>query len=45
MDNTSYRKGYSERYVTAMNDFMDNSPLNRRRELLDENNYNRRGAI
>jgi transposase len=39
----NYRKGYSERYVTAMNDFLDYSVFNRWRELLDENNYNKRG--
>ena len=39
----NYRKGYSERYVTAMNDFLDNSVFNRWRELLEENNYNSRG--
>ena len=30
----SYMRGYSERYVTAMNDFLDNSVFNRWRELL-----------
>ena len=39
----SYMRGYSERYVTAMNDFLDNSVFNRWRELLEENNYNKRG--
>ena len=39
----SYRKGYSERYVTAMHDFLDNSVFNRWKELLEENNYNKRG--
>ena len=36
-------RGYSERYVTAMNDFLDNSVFNRWKELLEENNYNSRG--
>ena len=39
----NYRKSYSERYVTAMNDFLDNSVFNRWKELLEENNYNKRG--
>ena len=36
MDTT---EGYSERYVTTMNDFLDYSVFRRWRELLEENNF------
>ena len=39
----NYRSGYSESYILAMDDFLDNSSLNRWRELLKENNYRKRG--
>ena len=39
----NYRKGYSESYILAMDDFLDNSSFNRWRELLEENNYRKRG--
>ena len=39
----NYIKNYSKKYINAMNDFLDLSTFNRWRELLKENNYNKRG--
>ena len=39
----NYRKNYSKKYINAMNDFLNFSVFNRWRELLEENNYNKKG--
>ncbi len=39
----NYRRNYSKKYINALDDFLDYSPFNRWRELLEENNYNKMG--
>jgi hypothetical protein len=39
----NYRRNYSKKYINAMYDFLDYSVSSRWRELLYENNYNKRG--
>ena len=39
----NYRRDYSKKYISAMDDFLDYSAFSRWRELLEENNYNKRG--
>ncbi len=39
----NYIKDYSNKYINAIDDFLDYSAFNRWRELLEENNYNKRG--
>ena len=38
-----YRRDYSKKYINAMDDFLDYSAFSRWRELLEENNYDKRG--
>lgn len=39
----NYRRGYSENYVFAIDDFLDNRIFNRWRVVLEENNYRKKG--
>ena len=39
----NYRRDYSKKYINAMDDFLDYSAFSRWGELLEENNYNKRG--
>ena len=38
----NYRGDYSKKYINAIDDFLDYSQFSRWRELLEENNYNKR---
>ncbi len=40
----NYRRDYSKKYINAMDDFCDYSVFSRWRELLEENNYNKKGG-
>ena len=39
----NYRKDYSKKYINAMNDFPSINIFNNWKELLKENNYNKKG--